>query len=47
MTDDRTHAYVECCDRYPLVERTYWDTTASGRYCRPGMGCQSPIYNES
>ena len=41
---DRTHTYVECCDRYALVERTYWDETLSGRYCRPGQGCQSPVY---
>jgi hypothetical protein len=36
------HAYVECCDRYALRERTYWDARLSARYCRAGMGCNSP-----
>jgi hypothetical protein len=43
---DRTHTYVECCDRYTLVERTVWDSSVEGRVCRDGMGCGMVLASE-
>lgn len=36
-----THTYVECCDRYVLIENTirFLDHGVSVRLCRNGYGC--------
>jgi len=41
--DRPAHAYVACCDRMPLFERTerIWVSNYGWeRVCRPGTGCQ-------
>jgi len=41
--DRPSHVHVECCDRFPIFERTeklQVGDTYLGRVCRTGYGCQ-------